>query len=135
MVSQEVLAALVGVLFTALGFIFWNNLAAHSEIKERLIVIETTINLMGLNAAKSLHSPHTPELDTLLEKYIDREYELTVDEWDALLHTCETIMEDKIESHGYRVNAAFLAAICHHKLAHDTSKIKPRPKLEQTTNE
>lgn len=108
-ISQEVLAALIGVLALALGWMFtWVK-----SISDNVIRIQTTIDIMGINAARTLHSPHTPKLDVLLDKYIDRNYELTAQEWNELLEDCNAIVENKQESHGYRLSAAWLAAICH----------------------
>ena len=117
------ITGLFAVLFAVVGSI-GNLKDGLADAKKDIAVLTRTMDLIGINSAKSMHSPHTPDLDALLEKYIDRGYELNQSEWTELLNECERRMEDKNESQGYRINAAILAAICHHKLAHDPSKVK-----------
>lgn len=119
-ISQDVLAAGLLVLCGAIGYL----IKKIGDLSDRILILETTMKLIGCNAAHALHSPHTPILDNLLEKYINRHYELTYKEWEELVSHLEAIMEDKTESTGYRNTAGLLAAICHHKLGHDISKVK-----------
>lgn len=83
---------------------------------QRITRIEALIETIGINAAKVLHSPHTPELDELLEKYIDRNYELSVEEWAALYKMCDAILHDLTLSKQERGLAGFVTALAEHKL-------------------
>lgn len=103
-------AALLGAMVTA-----------YIGVVQRLTRLETTIALMGVKAARILHSPHTPDLDRLLEKYVDRDYELTYEEWTELLARCEAIENDLSNPKDQRALAAIVIAVCSHKL----SKIPP----------
>ncbi len=93
----------------------------YVSMAQRVTRVETMLELLGRTAAKDLHSPHTPELDALLDKYIDRHYELSYDEWQKLLELCNKSMEE--ETNVRKATCAeFLAAICHHKLRHTPPK-------------
>lgn len=122
--TQDVIMWILGLAITGVFLILMSMIGKINNFSERIVRLETTIDIMGKNAAHSLHSPHTPSLDVLLDKYLDRNYELTALEWASLLEDCEQRMDDKNESQGYRWNAGFLAAICHHKLGHDIEKVK-----------
>lgn len=86
----------------------------------RLTIIETMLKLMNKQAAEILHSPHTPELDILLEKlvitYEDRHFELSVPEWEKMLTICQGIKEDLTEAKGTRLLAGMVYLQCVHKL-------------------
>ncbi len=119
----------IGAYFTITGKVS----DIHLKLSERLVRIETTIDLLGENAAKILHSPHDPfKLDSLLDKYIDRHYEMSPDEWGQLLKQCEVVMNDHSVSKNERLLAGTLAAVCHHKLRHDpTDGMRPRMFLKE----
>lgn len=91
----------------------------HHSLDRRLTKIETLIEVWGTKAASILHSPHTPELDALLEKYADRHYELTMAEWRRLLDLCEEIERDTTIERERRSLAGWLAMVAHHKLFDD----------------
>jgi len=100
----------------------------HSDLFERVINLEAIFKLLGDKAAKILHSDDDPYgIDSLLDKYLDRHYELTYQEWETLLKKCTEIEDNKELSKGERVLASWLAAVAHHKL-----KLPPPPskKLE-----
>lgn len=107
------LAALTGGVITSAFSIF-----------QRLTKMETTLDLIGMKAANVLHSPHTPELDRLLEKYVSREYELTLDEWKELNDRCEAIENDTSNPKDQRALAAIVSALCHHKMRQAPPKFK-----------
>ena len=91
--------------------------SVHSDINERVVKIEAVFDLLGKKAAKILHSDDDPHgIDALLDKYLDRYYELTPVEWGALLAKCGDIENDKALSKGERILASWLAAVAHHKL-------------------
>lgn len=114
------ISALIGKLFADNGKLYDRISALENQNEKRITRIETMIEVMGISAAKILHSPHDPfGLDKYLDLYIDRNFEMTAREWEEVLIKCETIVNDKEQTHGYRFAAAFLGGICHHKLAHD----------------
>ncbi len=89
---------------------------AYISLVQRIVKLETVLALLGEKAAKILHSPHTPELDALLEKYLDRYYELSYEEWQRLIHMCQEIEDDNKQSKECRALAAIVLAIASHKL-------------------
>lgn len=103
-----ILGSSVGILSAGVG--------GYINLVQRVTRVEAVLALFGEKAAKILHSPHTPELDSLLEKYISRNYELSFEEWQRLLLFCETIENDKSGGTEERALAAWLSAISHHKL-------------------
>lgn len=122
--NQEVMLWLLGIVITVCLAIVGFLLLAHLDIIRRLVRIETMFEVYGEKAAKILHSPHTPQLDVLLEKYVDREYELTPAEWKELLGRCETIENDSGNPKDQRALAAWVATVAHHKLQHPPPEFK-----------
>lgn len=87
------------------------------ELSTRLTKIETVLDVMGRNAAKVLHRDDDLfGVDSLLEKYLDRHYELTFAEWEELKKKCQAVAENSANQPGYRLAAAMLVAVCAHKL-------------------
>lgn len=96
----------------------YNHISSRtSDHSERIIRLETLSEIQGKTLARKLHSPHTPELDKLLEGYYERNYELTLKEWERLLELCQQAVKEN-EGTDKADYAEFLAGICHHKLRH-----------------
>lgn len=110
--TQEVVLFLVGQFIVMASALIW----AYASLSSRLVRIETIIEIMGIKAANVLHSPHTPELDGLLEKYVDRHYELSNEQWTRLLELCDEIEQDTTNPKDQRALAAIVSAVCCHKL-------------------
>lgn len=88
-----------------------------SELKERIRVMEVLFETFGRKAAKALHSPHDPYgIDPLLDKYLDRHYELSIEEWSLLLKRCKEIEAQGDVSKEQKFFAGMLEAVCWHKL-------------------
>lgn len=109
------------ILFiSGFGFCVVAGVTGYVMLVQRLSIVETVLKMIGKNAAKALHSPHTPELDALLEKYLktytDRHYEMSRDEWKDLKDKCNIIIEDLTISKGERLLAGIIDALCSHKL-------------------
>lgn len=89
------------------------------KMTSRMVKMETTLELLGYNSAKSLHNPHTFELDNLLEKYCkayeEKDYDLPYEDWIKLKQLCDEIIEDKSLPTGYRSAAGIVSALCKHK--------------------
>ncbi len=89
----------------------------HDDLFERVVSLEAVFNILGEKAAKLLHSDDDPyQIDSLLDKYLDRHYELSFAEWEALLAKCSVIEENKVLSKDERLLAGWISAVCHHKL-------------------
>ncbi len=121
---------LFAALLTATGWLIKTVLDMKQDFNTRLVKIETINSLYSERVATVLHSPHTPEMDMLLEKfrdeYVRRGYELTFDEWQKLAELTEQIVNDELLGKGERQLAAWINAVCAHKLLKDA---KPFPKL------
>lgn len=103
-----------------------------SLIDDRLRIgrLEIILATISEKAASILHSPHTPELDALLEKYVNRNYELTPEEWQRLLAMTDDIERDHGVSKGERVLAAILHAVAAHKLFLPPPEIHKHEEIE-----
>lgn len=117
--DKDYILWLLGVLVLCFGgglagFLRLNDRIA--TVIERVVKMEVIISLLGETAAKVLHSPHTPELDALLEKYCDRYYELSNPEWTRLLEICTMIESNPKISKQERALAGFILAVSSHKL-------------------
>lgn len=100
---------LVALACTGAGFVL--------SISIRMTRIEAVFELMGQRAAKALHRDDDKyHMDALLDKYLDRHYELTLDEWRHLLERCTAVEKDMTASDKEHIFAAWLGSICEHKL-------------------
>lgn len=117
--NQELICWLLGIMITLLAAFAGAGITAYIGIVQRMTRIETTIELLGVNAAKALHCPTTPDMDVLLEKYYERNYELTNEEWQTVLNYYQAVLDDMSQPRALRVAAGQLVAVCHHKLKHD----------------
>lgn len=103
----------------AYGFIFAMSVAGVTfgmAIVQRISRLEAVMALFGEKAAKILHSPHTPELDALLEKFCDRHYTMSHDEWEKLLSMTLEMEVDTSLPKQERALAAWVNAAASEKL-------------------
>ena len=86
---NELEAGVIGIAFVvtwaAIGFGFVLDLKNNGSISELRVQFQTLVNMLGNKFARILHSPHTPELDILLEKVYEGKTFLTKEEYDLLL--------------------------------------------------
>lgn len=131
--NQEILMWLIGGCYALSLLMFGAGLSAYINMVQRQTKVETFLLTFGEKAARILHSPHTPEFDKLLEKFYNKNYVLTDNEWKKLLEMCEAIENDEKEPKGIRGLAAWIAAICHAQLKHDPTKVKRQYKTDITS--
>lgn len=113
MTIQTLVFWMLGTAGTLVG----SGVVAYVAVVQRITRLEASWELLGIKAAKILHSPDDHhQIDGLLEKYVDRHYELTFDEWRRLMEVCAEIENNKELPKGERILAAFLGAVSHHKL-------------------
>src|SRR5689334_2371047 len=68
----------------------------NMNLVQRVTKLEAFIELLGQKTARMLHSPDDHlGLDQLLDKYLDRNYELTIDEWRQGIARCEEVEMNK----------------------------------------
>lgn len=109
----------ITVLITAYINLTEKILGNDKVLSNRMVKIETTIELIGLNSAKFLHRDDDVfRMDAILDKYIDRNYAMTWAEWSLLLEKCDQVKNNESVEIFYRFMAGQLAAVCHHKLQH-----------------
>lgn len=124
--EKDVLMWVFGILISIIGFVIGliikslNNIGRdYIETVQRLTKMEATIQYMGYVSAKAAHSPHNPELDSLLEKYYrqyeEKDYDLSDEDWSKLALLCQEILDDVNLPNGYRVSVGFVLALCKHK--------------------
>lgn len=85
-------------------FILGIGIGAYVSVVQRVTKLEAIVSLLGEKAAKILHSPHTPELDALIEKHITEK--LDSSEIDRFL-----VMLTEVENDPEEPKAARLAAV------------------------
>jgi hypothetical protein len=87
------------------------------SMRERIVALESRNEFEDRRIAKLSHSPHNPYgWDKSIDKYLNRHYEMSPDEWSEWLHDCEKVMDDESKPKNDRIIAARLAAVCWHKL-------------------
>ena len=98
------------------------------QMGKDIVKLQTISTLYSERVATVLHSPHTPEMDALLEKfrdeYIRRHGELSREEWQRLAEMTEEIINDSEIPKGERQCAAWINAVCAHKLLKDPKPLK-----------
>lgn len=74
------LSIVMGFLVPAIGWLVLGHIqllirvgSIPVDLEKRLTTMETMFKLIGDKTAHELHSPHTPELDSLLEKHVARQ--------------------------------------------------------------
>lgn len=117
MTNNEIIA----LVFQTLAIV-GAGLAAYIALIQRVtrleVKFEMFVMMVGEKAARALRSPHTPELDVLLDKYIDEHYELTLAEWMMLKNMCDEMASNEVDfSKTERSLAGWIAAVCEHKLS------------------
>jgi hypothetical protein len=94
------------------------------QVKIR-VAVDIFIETMGEKIAKVLHADDDHlGLDSLLDKYLNRQYELSYAEWFELKNRCNHILADEKVSQLERSLAGMLAAVCEHKLIVKYGKTK-----------
>lgn len=127
MTTAEIILAVAQVIVVPiLGWIFLSIIDNIRRIGVIEAKLELYFDLVGIKAVKTLHSPHSPELDVLLDRWLEttngipNAIPMTEDELRKFLHHLEVAELEKADH--FRSNAAAqLRAIVlakHPKLAH-----------------
>lgn len=120
--SETVLITILGAYGASfIGFGAW-AVAKIQDMAVRVTRLETILSMAGEKAARILHSPHTPELDRLLEHYWDHHYDLSTAEWKRLAEICGEIERNMGEDPEKRALAAGLGLLAAHKLCVPTQR-------------
>lgn len=122
--NQTIILWLFGAYQSILTLALASGIGWLILIVQRLTKVETILALIADKAAAILHSPHTPELDALLEKYCDRTYTMTELEWEKLRRMCGEIEDNLSLPKEERALAAFVGAAAEHELELPVSKPK-----------
>ena len=89
----------------------------NNNLANRMTRVEMTLTMISETAAKLLH--HDDDrlgLDVYIDKYLDRNYELSMAEWRELLGKFEGVMNDESKPRDVRLSASLVFHICRHKL-------------------
>lgn len=118
--NLEITLWILGGVFVCIG----SGMAAYIAVVQRLTRLEVSFELwmqnMGNRAAKALHRHDDKyHMDALLDKYLDRNYELNLNEWKSLRDHCLVVENDPSASDKEHVFSAWLGAICEHKMLLD----------------
>lgn len=105
--------ALFGVLIGA----YLKLMDRINKVSERIIRMEVVWDVFGEKAAKILHRDDDAYgVDDLLNKYIDKHYDLSMQEWKELHDAMERVSNDQKIPKSERTLAAFLSALATHKM-------------------
>jgi len=117
--SETTILWIFGAFITVLTLVLAGLGGLGFSLAQRVTRLEAVLSLYSDKAAAILHSPHTPEMDALLEKfreeYIARQQELSLKDWERLAALTDEIWRDTSIPKGERNLAAWLNAICDHK--------------------
>ncbi|MDE2102585.1 MAG: hypothetical protein KGL39_35385 [Patescibacteria group bacterium] len=125
---DDILITILTITWAAIGFGFVLDLRNSNKISVMHSQFNTLVALLGEKIARVLHSPHTPELDVLLEK-LERHENLSDAEKLRLLRMTHEIIHNigGERTKEERTMAAILFAL----LA--VREDYHRPAIEQTT--
>ena len=90
--------------------------AIPANIGERVAGIESVITLILNKAVRLMHSPHTPEIDALVEKFQYREGDMTSGDWMRLLQLCSEIEKNTKNPKTERAIAMCVVVGCRKRL-------------------
>ena len=82
--------------------------------ERRLAKLETLVEVWTLKAAKIMHSPHTPEIDSYLEKMIAKT--MRKSDWESLMRISREIEDDKSKPKEERALAAAFEIVSREEL-------------------
>ena len=81
-----------------------------NDVGNRVTRLETAFELMGNRTIQALHSPDDHlELDGLVEKYMENNYDLPLEDWETVKETCEKIAGDTARKREDRLTAGLAA--------------------------
>ena len=100
----------------------------RSAFVQRITRLETFFEVLGKKAANILHSPHTPELDSFIEKYVSDK--MLPDDWQHLLRLVDDVEGNLDRPKEERALAAMVAAACRKKL--NLQAVPPHSHLNHT---
>lgn len=123
----------IGAIISTIALVGGSSISAyigiiksHSKLSERIRVLEILFETFGRKAARAIHSPTDHYgIDRLLDKYIDRHYELSMEEWQELHDRVDIIVKDIKTPIELIFAAEMLLVVCMHKL------LLPPPKRKQ----
>lgn len=87
------------------------------KMGERITKLESfkeTFEIFGKKAIELMHSPHTPELDAIIEKY--QRNQMADADWRRMLELCEQAERDLANPRFERALAAFAVIHCRKRL-------------------
>lgn len=94
-----------------------SHAAIITDIKERIVRMEVVWDVFGEKAAKILHRDDDAYgVDALLEKYLDKHYDLSMSEWEELHDAMEKVANNNKIPKSERTLAAWLCALSIHKM-------------------
>jgi hypothetical protein len=108
-----------------------------SDLNETVVKLVTMLSLQSEKAAEILHRDDDLfGIDALLDKYISRHHELSVEEWNRLLQVCEKIISNPDLPKGERLAALlvtqskFLRELAIHKTSYKGHKFQVYSRLD-----
>lgn len=134
--SENVILGLFGFLITAIMACVGKLFSDHKELANRVATehnnlahkvtrIETALMMINENALKILHNDDDRyRMDDLINKYLDRHYDLSHTEWEELEHLLEKVMNNKENPDGARLAASMAYHLCRHKRFLEPDKTK-----------
>ena len=125
--SSAAWVAAICAIVTLLGAIS----GVYVMLAQRITRLETFFEILGKKAAQVLHSPHTPELDRYLEKYIANQMES--DDWHKLLALVEEIEHNLENQKAERALAGFIGVHCRKRLGLPVSGNQSHTETTTTT--
>ena len=87
------------------------------DVGERLATLEASWAIVSSKMIKLMHSPHTPEIDALVEKFQRDEKSMTSTDWMNLLQLSSLVEKDVQAQKAARAIACFCVVECRKRLS------------------
>lgn len=112
--TQQWLFGVIGVWCAGMSIAILHLIIQQVKTK---VAVDLFIDTLGEKLARALHrDDDSLRIDGLLDKYLNRHYELSYEEWVELRDKCNAILANKQISKLERSLAGMLAGVCEHKL-------------------
>lgn len=91
--NETVIMWLLGIMLAGMGFYTAASVTAYILVVQRLTALEVAQQLFGRSQARVLRSPHTPELDSFIDRYIAGQ--ITKEDAERFVALCDELEQDK----------------------------------------
>lgn len=123
--SEPAILWIFGAINSLLLLLAGVGFKAHNEAIQRIVRLEVTLDILGRNAIKLLHSPDDHlSVDRYVDLFIKNEFQLSEEHWQQLFGILNQTINDRSKPKEERTLALLGAAHCVRKLSDFGHKVR-----------